>query len=136
MLFPFQNTWSVPPFWGTTLASDFRFQVCQLRVPLLLVQPLGIRLTRSASLVSQALRSSGGGSSLPHNTFCDTTFPTLCQMCSSESHVIPISKMTFKATTNDFRTLQKICIFTDNLFSFLPLHLHLASSNRMQYSYL
>jgi len=56
-------------------------------------------------------------------------------MCSSESHVIPISKKTFKATANDFCTLQKICIFTDNLFFSLPLHFHLASSNRTQYSY-
>jgi len=137
----------------TACKSYFLFRI--LRVYLLFGYHLGLRLqipsvpvvsstppgtvtwhlTQSASLVSQVLRSSGGSSSLPHNTFWDATFSTSHQMCSSECHVILISKMTLKATANDFHTPQKICIFTDNLLSSLRLHLYLASSNRTQYSY-
>jgi len=57
-------------------------------------------LTRSASLVSQALRSSGGGISLPHNTFRDTTFSS---SRPSESHVILIS---ISRSVSDFAKLR------------------------------
>ena len=59
----------------TTRPPSKTFNACF--VPRLLASVLGTatwHLTRSASLVSQALRSSGGGISLPHNTFRDTTF--------------------------------------------------------------